>query len=140
MMRASGRPEGAHREHREARRDPRGGRGALQGRRLLSHPFYQRWSRGDLRLGELGAYAGQYRFIEARLPGWLESIQSSSCTAHFSVSCAQRECTSPASAGQRFAKTFDGRGTVEIGAGAATRLRPTVRHSTQRCPHGHLSI
>jgi pyrroloquinoline quinone (PQQ) biosynthesis protein C len=24
---------------------------ALQGRRLLSHPFYQRWSRGDLRLG-----------------------------------------------------------------------------------------
>jgi pyrroloquinoline-quinone synthase len=50
---------------------------ALQGRRLLSHPFYQRWSRGDLRLGELGAYAGQYRFIEARLPGWLETIQRS---------------------------------------------------------------
>jgi pyrroloquinoline-quinone synthase len=51
---------------------------ALEGRRLLSHPFYQRWSRGELRVGELGAYAGQYRFIEASLPGWLRSIQSSS--------------------------------------------------------------
>jgi pyrroloquinoline-quinone synthase len=50
---------------------------ALHGRRLLSHPFYQRWSKGELTLGELGAYAGQYRVIEARLPGWLESIQSS---------------------------------------------------------------
>ena len=50
---------------------------ALQGRRLLSHPFYRRWSRGELLLGELGAYAGQYRVIEARLPGWLVSIQRS---------------------------------------------------------------
>jgi pyrroloquinoline-quinone synthase len=51
---------------------------ALEGRRLLTHPFYQRWSRGELHLGELGAYAGEYRFIEAALPGWLRSIQS--CT------------------------------------------------------------
>jgi len=50
---------------------------ALEGRRLLLHPFYQRWSRGELRVEELGAYAGQYRFIEAALPGWLSSIQSS---------------------------------------------------------------
>lgn len=50
---------------------------ALDGRRLLSHPFYQRWSRGELHVGELGAYASQYRFVEARLPGWLESIKSS---------------------------------------------------------------
>jgi len=50
---------------------------ALEGRRLLSHPFYRRWSQGELRPGELAAYASQYRFIEARLPGWLESIQSS---------------------------------------------------------------
>jgi pyrroloquinoline-quinone synthase len=49
---------------------------ALEGRRLLSHPFYQRWSSGELRRGELAAYAGQYRCIEASLPGWLVSIQS----------------------------------------------------------------
>lgn len=48
---------------------------ALHGRRLLSHPFYQRWSNGELRAGELAAYAGQYRHIEASLPSWLESIQ-----------------------------------------------------------------
>lgn len=48
---------------------------ALDGRRLLSHPFYQRWSRGELSREELGAYAAQYRFIEAGLPGWLESIR-----------------------------------------------------------------
>jgi pyrroloquinoline-quinone synthase len=47
---------------------------ALKGRRLLSHPFYQRWSHGELRREELGAYAAQYRFIEAGLPGWLGSI------------------------------------------------------------------
>jgi pyrroloquinoline-quinone synthase len=50
---------------------------ALDGRRLLSHPFYQRWSRGELSREELGAYAAQYRFIEAALPGWLGSIHSS---------------------------------------------------------------
>jgi pyrroloquinoline-quinone synthase len=49
---------------------------ALEGRRLLSHPFYQRWSHGELRREELGAYAAQYRFIEAGLPRWLGSIQS----------------------------------------------------------------
>lgn len=49
---------------------------ALEGRRLLSHPFYRRWSAGELRPGELAAYAGQYRSVEAALPGWLESIQS----------------------------------------------------------------
>jgi hypothetical protein len=40
----------------------------------------------------------------------------------------------------RRAQTFDARGTVEIGAGAATRLRPTVRHSTQRRRHGRFYI
>jgi pyrroloquinoline-quinone synthase len=54
---------------------------ALHGRRLLSHPFYQRWSRGELSLGELSAYAGQYRCIEASLPGWLKSIQGAAQNA-----------------------------------------------------------
>jgi pyrroloquinoline quinone (PQQ) biosynthesis protein C len=47
---------------------------ALEGRRLLSHPLYQRWSHGELHREELGAYAAQYRFIEAGLPCWLGSI------------------------------------------------------------------
>jgi pyrroloquinoline-quinone synthase len=28
---------------------------------VLDHPFYQRWSRGELSAGELALYAGQYR-------------------------------------------------------------------------------
>jgi pyrroloquinoline-quinone synthase len=27
---------------------------------VLQHPFYKRWSNGELRPGELGFYAGQY--------------------------------------------------------------------------------
>ena len=40
----------------------------LSERRLLEHPFYQRWSAGELGRDELVAYAGQYRAIEAQLP------------------------------------------------------------------------
>ena len=54
---------------------------ALTGRRLLSHPFYRRWSRGELQPGELGAYAGQYRCIEASLPGWLSAIRECAPTS-----------------------------------------------------------
>src|SRR5271154_4075020 len=28
---------------------------------VLEHPFYQRWSAGELSAGELAAYAGEYR-------------------------------------------------------------------------------
>ena len=28
---------------------------------VLRHPFYERWTRGDLSRGELAFYAGQYR-------------------------------------------------------------------------------
>ena len=35
------------------------------------HPFYQRWLDGSLQAGELTAYAAQYRYFEAQLPGFL---------------------------------------------------------------------
>jgi pyrroloquinoline-quinone synthase len=34
---------------------------------VLEHPFYQRWSRGELTLEELAGYAGQYRHAVAAL-------------------------------------------------------------------------
>lgn len=43
-------------------------------RRLLEHPFYRRWVRGDLGVDELRAYAGQYRHFEAHLPELLTTI------------------------------------------------------------------
>jgi pyrroloquinoline-quinone synthase len=47
---------------------------ALSGRRLLDHPFYQRWQAGELDGSELARYAEQYRHIEAELPSALAAI------------------------------------------------------------------
>jgi pyrroloquinoline-quinone synthase len=46
---------------------------ALSGRRLLEHPYYQRWQDGSLTVDDLRAYAGQYRHIERCLPDVLDS-------------------------------------------------------------------
>jgi pyrroloquinoline-quinone synthase len=48
--------------------------GALAGRMLLTHPFYQRWEAGELRPGELATYARQYRSFEAALPDVLSGV------------------------------------------------------------------
>ena len=48
--------------------------GVLAGRRLLDHPFYRRWERGELRAVELAAYAAQYRHLEAALPELLRGV------------------------------------------------------------------
>lgn len=47
---------------------------ALEGRRLLDHPFYRRWEAGELQEGELARYAEQYRFFEAKFPSVLASL------------------------------------------------------------------
>jgi pyrroloquinoline-quinone synthase len=47
---------------------------ALDGRMLLTHPFYQRWEAGELRLGELENYAREYRSFEAALPQVLSGV------------------------------------------------------------------
>ena len=49
---------------------------ALEGRRLLDHPFYRRWENGELIEGELQHYAEQYRFFEANLPLFLSELAS----------------------------------------------------------------
>jgi pyrroloquinoline-quinone synthase len=46
---------------------------ALEGRTLLSHPFYRRWEAGELRDGELAAYGAQYAHFERQLPVTLEA-------------------------------------------------------------------
>ena len=49
-------------------------RRAVEGRELLSHPFYQRWQAGLLAEGELADYAVQYRCFEAALPAVLTAV------------------------------------------------------------------
>jgi pyrroloquinoline-quinone synthase len=48
--------------------------GALAGRLLLTHPFYQRWEAGTLQPGELDTYTRQYRSFEAALPQVLSEV------------------------------------------------------------------
>ncbi len=47
---------------------------ALDGRMLLTHPFYVRWEAGELAPVELAAYSSQYRHFEAMLPGLLGDL------------------------------------------------------------------
>jgi pyrroloquinoline-quinone synthase len=54
---------------------------ALEGRTLLSHPFYRRWEAGSLGVGELAAYAAQYVHVERQLPVTLEATISSTDSA-----------------------------------------------------------
>jgi pyrroloquinoline-quinone synthase len=49
-------------------------RRAVEGRELLSHPFYQRWQAGQLGQDELADYAVQYRCFEAALPAVLTAV------------------------------------------------------------------
>ena len=47
---------------------------SLEGRMLLTHPFYRRWEAGELRSQELAEYAVHYRAFEAVLPTVLEAV------------------------------------------------------------------
>jgi pyrroloquinoline-quinone synthase len=51
-------------------------RARLRDRRLLEHPFYQRWSEGRVSVAELRDYAAQYRHFEASVPVQLRSVAS----------------------------------------------------------------
>ena len=53
----------------------------ITGRRLLQHPFYQRWLTGDLTLDDLRSYAGQYFKFEAAFPGYLTKVLAKLDTA-----------------------------------------------------------
>jgi pyrroloquinoline-quinone synthase len=52
---------------------------AVAERRLLDHPFYLRWSAGQVSSDELRDYAAQYRHIEQAVPRWLTAI-AADCT------------------------------------------------------------
>jgi pyrroloquinoline quinone (PQQ) biosynthesis protein C len=47
---------------------------ALEGRALLTHPFYLRWEAGELTMDELREYAVHYRAFECALPSVLTSV------------------------------------------------------------------
>lgn len=48
----------------------------VAGRRLLDHPFYQRWNAGTLTLDELREYARQYYHYAAAFPTFLSALHA----------------------------------------------------------------
>jgi len=48
----------------------------LRERHLLKHPFYVAWSRGELTLPTLRAYAGQYYHFESNFPRYVAATYS----------------------------------------------------------------
>ena len=54
---------------------------SLEGRMLLTHPFYRRWEAGELTSQELAEYAVHYRAFEAVLPAVLAAVVDAICRA-----------------------------------------------------------
>lgn len=50
--------------------------GEVQQRHLLNHPFYQRWSAGELSRGELEEYARQYYHYALAFPTFLSGMHA----------------------------------------------------------------
>ncbi len=48
----------------------------IETKSLLKHPFYQKWSRGELTLSELGEYAKEYYQLVIRIPKIVEALLS----------------------------------------------------------------
>ncbi len=46
----------------------------IASRSLLQHPFYQKWSRGELSLGDMRVYAKEYFHLVSRIPGIVAGI------------------------------------------------------------------
>ncbi len=47
---------------------------AVQANTLLNHPFYLRWSKGELTMNELKVYAKEYFALAAAIPGIVQMI------------------------------------------------------------------
>jgi pyrroloquinoline-quinone synthase len=66
---------------------------ALDGRRLLTHPFYRRWEAGGLEPAELARYAEQYVHIERCVPETLraaaEGLEAGPARAQVEANLAQ---------------------------------------------------
>src|SRR5688572_23769528 len=47
----------------------------IASRSLLKHPFYQKWSKGELTLNDMKIYAKEYFHLVDRIPGMVASVR-----------------------------------------------------------------
>ena len=98
---------------------------ALADRRLLQHPFYQRWEAGLLQPDELAAYAAQYQHFETALPGllrvMLDGVEPNTPAAQLIAQNLADEEGNPQAHVTLFAAFVEGVGAEATAATEATR-------------------
>lgn len=116
---------------------------ALAGRLLLDHPFYRRWTRGEVSREELRAYASQYRHFERALPGWLSTMALSdepSLRAQALRNLAD-EAGGAVTHLQLFERFASALGAAEAEASPAmARLCETYAAAARSAPHGFAAL
>ena len=98
---------------------------ALAPRDLLTHPFYQAWSAGELRAEDLARYAEQYRFQVHALPGLLRRAQALTEDAETDAELAANLDDEEGGTGIAHAILWEAFGHAVGAAGEATPLPET---------------
>jgi pyrroloquinoline-quinone synthase len=97
---------------------------ALDGRRLLTHPFYRRWEAGELDRNELARYAEQYVHIERCVPDVLgaavDKMEPGAVRDRVAANLAE-ELGAPTSHLELFATFATAAGAGEVGPTPATQ-------------------
>lgn len=103
---------------------------ALAPRDLLTHPFYQAWSAGELRAEDLARYAEQYRFQVAALPELLRRARSLTQDADTEADLSRNLDDEEGRSGVAHARLWEAFGAA-VGAAAEASPLPETRASAE---------
>jgi pyrroloquinoline-quinone synthase len=103
---------------------------ALAPRDLLTHPFYQAWSAGELRAEDLARYAEQYRFQVAALPELLRRARSLTRDADTEADLSRNLDDEEGRTGVAHARLWEAFGAA-VGAAAEASPLPETRGSAE---------
>lgn len=103
---------------------------ALAPRDLLTHPFYQAWSAGELRAEDLARYAEQYRFQVTALPELLRRARSLTGDAETESELSRNLDDEEGRTGVAHARLWEAFGAA-VGAVAEASPLPETRASAE---------
>ncbi|HUM10735.1 MAG TPA: iron-containing redox enzyme family protein [Myxococcaceae bacterium] len=103
---------------------------ALAPRDLLTHPFYQAWSAGELRAEDLARYAEQYRFQVQALPELLRRARALSGDAETRAELSRNLDDEEGRTGVAHARLWEAFGSA-VGAAAEAPPLPETRASAE---------
>jgi len=97
---------------------------------LLTHPFYQAWSAGELRADDLARYAEQYRFQVTALPELLRRARSLTRDADTQAELSRNLDDEEGRTGVAHARLWEAFGAA-VGAAAEASPLPETRSSAE---------